>query len=209
MKGLKILVVGEAFVDIFPKEHRIGGAPLNFAVHCAGLGSTVFFAARVGDDVYGREIAQLLKNWDIDCQTVQIDPRVQTGQVLVAVDAQGEPSFTIIGESAHDYLTWDGPPNNWPKEPFDLLYFGTMGSRHPVARKAIRRIIQEQSPKTKTFFDVNLRGKFYTKDLIEHYLHLAHFVKLNGRELDCLPKLPAKAGAAAVIHLQDAVAAIG
>jgi fructokinase len=187
--ALKILVVGEAFVDIFPQENRIGGAPLNFAVHCAGLGASVVFATRVGDDSFGREIIDLLKTWKINTEMMQVDSRIQTGRVRVSVDKRGEPSFLIEGESAHDYFKWDERKLICTNPPCDLLYLGTMGSRHPIAQKAIEQTIEALPAHTKIFFDVNLRGKFYSKDLIERFFYLAHFVKLNARELTCVQTL--------------------
>jgi fructokinase len=186
---LKILVVGEAFIDVFPNETCVGGAPLNFAVHLAGLGASVFFATRVGNDNFGQEIVDLLERWEIKTAAVQIDNQVQTGRVHVSVNERGEPNFTISGESAHDFFAWDEATASLPLESMDLLYLGTLGSRHPVAKNTIDQITNRLSACTKIFFDVNLRGTFYSRTLIEQTLSLAHFVKLNERELKCVQRL--------------------
>ena len=55
---MKILSFGEIIWDIYDSGPVIGGAPLNFAANCAGLGAESYMLSAVGSDALGRIMSQ-------------------------------------------------------------------------------------------------------------------------------------------------------
>jgi sugar/nucleoside kinase (ribokinase family) len=106
----EILVLGNFVVDIIGKPfdalpergklsildtlvtHPGGNGP-NTAGALGRLGAKVSVAGRVGNDLYGRFLAEALGGWGVDTALVVRDPQCATGVTLVAVDSGGERSF--------------------------------------------------------------------------------------------------------------------
>jgi fructokinase len=99
-----VLVFGEALFDIFPRYSRPGGAPFNFAWHCARFGLDVRFASRVGNDDYGRDLQELMKSGGMSTELMQVDARHDTGRVIVTLDVAGVPAFDIVEQAAYDFI---------------------------------------------------------------------------------------------------------
>lgn len=55
------LVIGESLIDIVEGDEHVGGSPLNVAVGLGRLGRDVDFLTHIGDDSYGRRIADYVK----------------------------------------------------------------------------------------------------------------------------------------------------
>ena len=67
----------------------IGGCAANVAVDLARLGIRTAVAGRVGGDVFGRVVADLLREQNVDVSLVQVTPGVDTSQTLI-VNVAGE-----------------------------------------------------------------------------------------------------------------------
>ena len=95
-----IVGLGEVLWDLLPAGRQLGGAPFNFAFHCHQLGHCSVIVSRVGEDVLGREIRARLSSVGLPDIYVQSDAEHPTGTVPVAVDARGQPTFTITPDVA-------------------------------------------------------------------------------------------------------------
>ena len=62
----------------------------------------------------------------------------------------------------------------------DAVCFGTLAQRNPVSRKTIREFVD--LAKGLRIFDVNLRQKYFTGDIVRDSFHLADIIKLNDEE---------------------------
>ena len=67
---MKILSFGEIIWDIYDSGPVIGGAPLNFAANCAGLGAESYMLSAVGSDALGRLSLERLESTRIMSQRV-------------------------------------------------------------------------------------------------------------------------------------------
>jgi sugar/nucleoside kinase (ribokinase family) len=67
----------------------IGGCAANVAVDLVKLGVTAAVVGRVGDDVFGRVVADMLRASGADVSAVQVTPGVDTSQTLI-VNVAGE-----------------------------------------------------------------------------------------------------------------------
>lgn len=184
-----ILVLGEILFDVFPRQKRLGGAPFNCAYHLYRLGLPLRFASRVGSDPEGRTILALLQKYGFPCEDIQRDPEAPTGKVMVAVDPQGLPSYTILPAVAYDY--WETTPaiEDFLQRECRLVYFGSLIQRSAKGCATVQRLLQARPPEVKTLYDVNLRPDGFSRTILEQSLRQTDILKLNAEELDILAGL--------------------
>jgi sugar/nucleoside kinase (ribokinase family) len=83
---------------------NIGGCASNAAVVLAKLGVKASICGKVGDDVFGRFVADTLVGYGIDVEALAIDPVHATSQTLI-VNVQGEDRRFIHSFGANKALT--------------------------------------------------------------------------------------------------------
>lgn len=113
-----ITVVGSANMDLIARMARLpspgetilgtsmtrmpGGKGANQAVAAARAGSEVVFVGRVGDDMYGSELLDTLRNAGVSTAQTSVDRTTPTGLAMIEVDAQGENTIVVIpGANSH------------------------------------------------------------------------------------------------------------
>ena len=183
--------IGEALFDVFRGGvRRLGGAPVNFAVHAhqllAGEGR-VIPVSRIGRDPLGLEITQALAGFGLDVSGMQEDATLPTGQVLVTVADGGHPTYDILRDVAWDVIEYDDDLR-WLAWSCDAVCFGTLAQRSPRSRKSIQQFVND-ARRAWRLFDVNLRQNFYDAGLLEHGFHLANAAKLNEEELVVIARI--------------------
>ncbi len=72
--------------------------------------------------------------------------------------------------------------------------FGSLAQRAPLSRRTIRALLYAPPPDALRVFDINLRGAFYGRRVIEESLQPANILKLNEHELPVLCDLLGLAG---------------
>lgn len=173
---------GEILYDVFPDGARLGGAPLNLAVHLHRLGAESVMISAVGDDPEGRNALAELKRQGLPCDCVATVPW-RTGRVDVELDSDKVPSYRFLADCAYDHIPFPDAPISSP----DVFCFGSLAQRGEASRRTLWRILD--SIDSTIFFDVNLRQDFYSKEVLERSLRAADFVKLNEEELRVLSAL--------------------
>jgi fructokinase len=180
---MTILSIGEILWDVIQGTEHLGGAPFNFAAHARRLGHDVRFISAVGADARGRLALARAGELGLSTRFVRVAPDRPTGIVTVALDAGGQPRFTIHRPAAYDFPhireedlreLLDPPP--------DWIYFGTLQQSSAEARALTARLM-EAAPAAKRFYDVNLRAGCYTASLVGELIRRAAVVKLNEEEV--------------------------
>jgi ribokinase len=106
-----ILVVGSLNADLVVQAPRFpqpgetisggdlqiipGGKGANQAVAAARQGTSVSMLGRVGNDSFGPELINNLKQNNVDTTHVQVDPQSATGTAIIVVDANGQNSIVL------------------------------------------------------------------------------------------------------------------
>jgi ribokinase len=106
-----ILVVGSLNADLVVRAPRFpqpgetisgedlriipGGKGANQAVAAARQGASVAMVGRVGNDSFGPELINNLKQNNVDTSHVQIDSQSATGTAIIVVDANGQNSIVL------------------------------------------------------------------------------------------------------------------
>ncbi len=204
-RALDVVAIGEVLWDIIGAEKHLGGAPFNFAVHCHHLGARSGIVSRVGRDELGDGILTRARELGVDTSLIQRDTEHPTGQVHVTLSAGGQPAFDICTGVAYDYLAAD-PVAVERVRAADVVCFGTLAQRHPVARQSMVTLLEAASlrqpfdpsaplragkaqdkargtARALLVCDLNLRPPHYSVEVVRDSLARCHLLKLNDDEL--------------------------
>lgn len=180
---MKILSIGEVLWDLFPDGERFGGAPANFACHAAIHGAQVALLSAVGNDDRGRRGLEILRDFKIQTDFVQVVDNAPTGTVGIELDKAGKPTFTIHENSAWDTVS-QRPEIDSLVQWADAVYFGTLGQRSRTSRNVFRHCLQRARERgIPRLLDINLRPPFYDLTIIRQSIDLADLLKLSDDEL--------------------------
>ena len=203
-----VVGLGEILWDLLPSGRQLGGAPANFAYCSHLLGNSAIVASRIGRDDLGNEVRNRLLHAGVGQDFLQVDPTHPTGTVNVKLDSSGQPSYDITEGAAWDFMDWT---DRWQTlaQSADAICFGSLAQRSQESRVTILRFLEATRPDALRVFDVNLRQKFYSADVIQSSLQRANVVKLNHDELLVLRNLiglgPASGGDAGVFMCRELI----
>jgi fructokinase len=186
--SFKIIGIGEVLWDLLPSGMQLGGAPANFAYHAHALGARASVVTRVGDDGFGHALLKRLDEQGIANGTVQVDADAPTGTVTVALSENGIPNYIIHEKVAWDRLAVTASALNAIREA-DAICFGSLAQRSEPSRTSIQRLVSAAPAEALRVFDVNLRQKYFSGEIIEQSLRLANVLKLNDGELPVLARV--------------------
>ena len=123
---MKILSFGEIIWDVYHDRRALGGAPLNFAIHCAARGGEAFMVSAVGDDVLGSEALDAIKSKKVSTEYIFKNSR-PTGRCDVTLDENKVPSYSLMRDTAYDCIEMtDGDIAAISAAGFDAVCFGTL-----------------------------------------------------------------------------------
>jgi fructokinase len=174
---VKLLSIGEILWDLIGDERHLGGAPFNLAVQARKLGHEVAFVSAVGDDELGRAAREEAERRGIGSDYIATVAGPPTGTVTVALDAEGQPTFTIHRPAAYDFI----PRQTIAFNP-DWICYGTLLQMAPAMRLRVLELMAEY-PRARRFYDINLRPGSYTPELVGELVRTATVVKLNEAEV--------------------------
>jgi fructokinase len=182
-EGIGVAVgLGEVLWDLLPQGKQLGGAPANFAYMAALLGHRGVVASSAGRDALGDELRQKLGELGLDTSLLQLDPAHATGTVKVHLDAEGQPTYEITEGVAWDFLEWT-PSWRQLATTAGVICFGALAQRSPQSRATIQEFLAAAPKASLRIFDVNLRQKFFSAEVLSESLRLANVAKLNDQEL--------------------------
>jgi ribokinase len=118
-----ILIIGSTNTDMvvktkrFPKDGETvlggkflinqGGKGANQAVAAARLGANVTFIAKVGNDVFGKQTIEHLKNENIDTSLIKVDSKEASGVAIITVNEKGENNIVVASGANMQLLPTD------------------------------------------------------------------------------------------------------
>ncbi len=179
-----VVAFGEVLWDEFPEGVRLGGAPANFAVHCASMGARVSLVSRVGTDDRGREALDRLRGRGVDVGFVQEDGERPTGRGRVTV-RDGRPAYEIVEGVAWDAIGWE-PRLMSLAQAADVVCFGTLAQRSGPSREALRRFAGACRGACLRVLDINFRQSYHSETIVRESLGLSNVLKLSDEEVPFL-----------------------
>jgi len=185
----RVLVLGEVLWDVFPDSTRLGGAPLNFAVHAQRMGHHPALISAVGQDDFGNQARKAIGSLGLSLELVQTTNRFPTGTACVHLEPGGQTTFSILRPAAYDAVTLSEEQirqiQHWSPEWF---YFGTLYPALPDGHATLLRLLCAV-PNAIRFYDLNLRPGFDSPPLVCELLDAAQVIKLNQEEMNAVSRL--------------------
>ena len=128
------------------------------------------------DELYKNHIQHLIEKVPYTTGTVQVELR------------EGIPTYTI-----HERVAWDhiSPTSDAIDlaEKADAICFGTLAQRSRQSRETIQAISSFAPKDAYRLLDINLRQRYYDKELILESLYLANVLKMIDEEFNVLRDL--------------------
>ena len=178
-----VVAFGEVLWDEFPDGARLGGAPCNFAVCCAGLGVESAMVSAVGRDDRGDEAVQRIGQRGVNIEHVERS-ELPTGRVEIQL-SDGHPSYTIVENVAWDRITWR-PELAELAGKARVLCFGTLAQRSGTNRDTLARFAKLTPADCLKVVDLNFRQPFHDQAVVERSLEMATILKLSDEEVGTL-----------------------
>ena len=175
-----VVGLGEILWDIFPERKVLGGAPANFAYHASQFGFNGYAVSAIGNDLLGKEILKSLEEKELNYLIEQTD--FPTGTVKVQLDGRGIPTYEITENVAWDNIPFTTRLENLAKNTTTVC-FGSLAQRNEVSRATIHKFLDLMPADSLKVFDINLRLKYFSKDIIIDSLNKASALKLNDEEI--------------------------
>lgn len=183
-----VVGLGEALWDILPDGKKLGGAPANFAYHCARCGLDSWAVSAIGDDRLGEEVAEQLSEKQVN-YIMEVVP-YPTGTVQVELSPAGVPTYEIKSGVAWDNLPFTPRIEELAKKT-RAVSFGSLAQRSVVTRNSIDAFLDAMPQDNDRFivFDVNLRQNFYTPECLESSMERCNILKINDEELIAVSRM--------------------
>lgn len=200
---MDIVCLGELLVDMFPDEvgrslaevtafrPKPGGAPANVAVAAARLGADAAFIGKVGDEVFGHHLADVLKQEGVDVSGMRFDREARTPLAFIAM-----PDV-----NSYEILFYRNPGADMRLRPDELdrqllkatraFHFGSISLIHEPSRSATLEAVRiARQAGALISFDVNYRPDLWTRDqarkTVIETIPLVDMLKINEVELELL-----------------------
>lgn len=174
-----VIALGELLWDMLPTGKRAGGAPTNFCYHSMKNGAEGYAISALGEDALGDELEGEVNKAGI--KHIIKRNAYPTGTVEVHL-SDGIPTYDIVQNVAWDHIPFTKDMVDVMKKA-DAICYGTLACRRPESHDSIMRLLSEAKPGAMKYFDINLRGDFYSKDLITEQLNAATVFKINNDEI--------------------------
>jgi fructokinase len=185
IKKYTVIGMGEVLWDLLPDGKILGGAPVNFAYHAMQLGAVGVAISSVGDDDLGREIMDSVNEKGIkNCIAVNGHPTSTVGVTL----KEGKPAYTIYENVAWDFMELIPEAIQVLKET-DAICFGTLAQRSKISHDTIQKALKLVPENCLKVYDINLRQKYFSKELIHESLSVANVFKINDDEVELFKQL--------------------
>jgi fructokinase len=151
-------VVGESLVDVVvpvdgPRENHVGGSPLNVAVGLARLDVPTVLVTLLGDDDFGRAIADHVHASDVMLSEGSLVPGRTTSTATAHLDAQHAATYEFD-------LVWDLPRQDLPDDTLGV-HTGSLGaSLQPGRGSVLDLVTRAADDEVFVSYDPNIRPFF-------------------------------------------------
>lgn len=185
---MSTFVFGEILWDVYPEKKVLGGAPFNFAAHLSKLGNEVFLLTAIGDDGLGRETEAAIDRVGLPRDFVSVID-FPTGVCQVTIADDGIPNYDLCPGRAYDNIPVSDAQNEIIKKTSPkALYFGSLVQREESSRETLKKLISQHNWDD-VFFDINIRQKYYTKEIAEDGFNACTVLKISHEEFPVLNEL--------------------
>lgn len=168
MKKYDVTALGELLIDFTQNgiseqgnplfEANPGGAPCNVLSMLSRLGRKTAFIGKVGNDGFGKQLAEAIEEVGIDASGLVFDNEVHTTLALVHKLPDGDRDFSFYRNPGADMMLREDEVKEELIRDAKIFHFGTLSMTDEEVRKATRKAvaIAEKEGLIRSF-DPNLR----------------------------------------------------
>jgi len=201
---MRVVSFGELLIDFVALEMGVsvgdasgfikapGGAPANVAVAVARLGYDSSFMGQVGDDPFGKHLAEILEAESVNIDGLTFSSEARTALAFVSNTDDGDRSFMFYRNPSADMLMTPEDVNTDVIDDSDIFHFGSISMIHEPSKSATLKAVQYALDKGKfVSYDPNLRLPLWENaevakaGLLEGFEY-ANFVKISADEVEFL-----------------------
>ncbi len=178
-----VVALGELLIDFTQNgvsgqsnpllEANPGGAPCNVLAMLQKLGKSTAFVGKVGNDLFGRQLRDVVEQAGVDLTNLVMDPAAHTTLAFVQTFANGDRDFSFYRDPGADMLL---TADEVPEEAIAssrIFHFGTLSMTHAGVREATRKAVAcARNAGVIVSFDPNLRPPLWA-DLEEARAQIA------------------------------------
>lgn len=200
MKKFDVVALGELLIDFTESgiseqdnpllEANPGGAPCNVLAMLNKLGKKTAFIGKVGNDNFGKMLANTVSESGTDISNLLFDEKVHTTLAFVHTFEDGEREFSFYRDPGADMMLKKSDINEELLKSAKIFHFGTLSSTHPEPREATRYAVETaKNSGALISFDPNLREPLWNsldeaKSEIEYGLSKCDILKISDNELE-------------------------
>ncbi len=201
-KKFDVVALGELLIDFTENgtseqgnplwEANPGGAPCNVLAMLNKLNRKTAFIGKVGNDVYGRQLIDTVKDAGIDTSALFVDPEVHTTLAVVHTSENGDRDFSFYRNPGADMMLSASDLPMPLLQDCKIFHFGTLSMTHQGVREATVQAVQyAKACGALISFDPNLRPPLWNslndaKTQIAWGLKHSDIVKIADNELEFL-----------------------
>lgn len=199
MKEYDVVALGELLIDFTSNgiseqgnplfEANPGGAPCNVLAMLNRFGHKTGFIGKVGEDIFGLRLKQVLEEIGIDTIGLVLDQDTRTTLAFVQNDETGDRSFSFYRNPGADMmLRPEEVQEKWIEEA-KVLHFGTLSMTHEKVREATVKALElAKKHKLLISFDPNLRESLWdslenAKKQVVYGLQYCDVLKISDNEI--------------------------
>lgn len=198
-KKYDVVALGELLIDFTDNgisgqgntifEANPGGAPCNVLAMLQKLGNKTAFIGKVGKDIFGTKLKEVLKEVGIDTSGLVMDKKVRTTLAFVQTLKGGDRDFSFYRNQGADMMLEEGDINNSLIKNCKIFHFGTLSMTHKGVRKATKKAIKKAKESGALIsFDPNLRPPLWeslddAKKQVEYGLGQCDILKISDNEI--------------------------
>lgn len=200
MKKFDVVALGELLIDFTENvtstqgnpvlEANPGGAPCNVLAMLNKLGKKTAFIGKVGNDTFGRQLAEEVQQSGTDTTNLIFDDNVHTTLAFVHTFPDGEREFSFYRNPGADMMLKKEEVMEDIIKEAKIFHFGTLSSTHEGVREATRYAIDiAKESGAMISFDPNLREPLWdspedARKEIEYGLSKCDILKISDNELE-------------------------
>lgn len=194
-----VVALGELLIDFTENgtssqgnpimEANPGGAPCNVLAMLNKLGHKTAFIGKVGDDMFGNRLEEVLKEVEIDTAGLVKDKEVHTTLAFVHTAPDGDRDFSFYRNPGADMMLTAGEVNEKLIEEAKVFHFGSLSMTDKLCEAAtIKALDVAEKSGNLISFDPNLREPLWSgldlaKEKIAYGLSRAHILKISDNEI--------------------------
>ncbi len=199
-KTYDVTALGELLIDFTENglsgsgnpllEANPGGAPCNVLSMLNNYGRKTAFIGKVGEDMFGRMLYDVVKGVGIDVRNLCMDKTVHTTLAFVHTYPDGDRDFSFYRNPGADMMLCKDDVDKDLIESSRVFHFGTLSSTHEGNREATRYAIDVAKKAGDVIsFDPNLRENLWeslddVRAEIEYGMSVCDMLKISDNEVE-------------------------